>query len=287
MYFEDIPYFKTFSEVENRVTEIVLAASDSAEFLSGEGYGLEDIYDLYGTKYENIVPAFVSCKSGVSWDMWGTLFRFNLTDALKKHIIEEGLTCIFGEQDRRYLENLTLFDGEKIVFSCISHEVFSLFHMAEVDDSLSEQILDAVEITIKNMPLYYKMSGIAANLSDKPKEKIEKDIEILSDLCWYVDEAIELWFYQLPKYKCNFATFKNIAKSYLTAETYAVLSPLNSFSALQPLPVAKTADDVLKGIGKGIPQYLKSEFYHALMRELNMLKFILGERNGDSEHMRK
>ncbi|MDE5667282.1 MAG: hypothetical protein K2I29_03485, partial [Clostridia bacterium] len=83
MYFEDIPYFKTFSEVKNRVTEIVLAASDSAEFLSGEGYGLEDIYDLNGTKYENIIPAFVSCKSGVSWGMWGMLFRFNLTDTCR------------------------------------------------------------------------------------------------------------------------------------------------------------------------------------------------------------
>ena len=278
MYFEDIPFYTVFSEVEECVTNIVLSASDSAEFLGGEGYGLKDVCDLCGTKYEDMIPAFVSCKSGESWGMRGTLFRFNLTDAVKKHILEESMIGMFTETDpyRLYLENLTLFDGERIVFSCLSHEVFSLYRMAEVDDSLSEQILSAVDSTIKNMPLYGTMSKIAARLNEKTKREIGKELWILSDLCWYVDEEKGRWFYSVPKYKCSFPTFKKIAKSYLTEETYAVLSPLHSFSDLQPLPVAKTADDVMKGVGKDTPQYLQSEYYRAVERELNMLKIILG-----------
>lgn len=278
MYFEDIPFYTVFPEVEKCVTKIVLSASDSAEFLGGEGYGLENVCDLHGTKYEDMIPAFVSCKPGESWGMRGTLFRFKLTDAVKKHIQEESIIGMFNETDpdRLYLENLTLFDGERIVFSCISHEVFSLYHMAEVDDSLSEQILSAVDSTIKNMPPYGTMSKIAARLKKKTKREIGKELWILSDLCWYVDEEKGRWVYSEPKYKCVFSTFKKIAKSYLTEETYEVLSPLHSFSDLQPLPVAKTADDVMKGVGKDTPQYLQSEYYRAVKRELNMLKIILG-----------
>lgn len=281
MYFEDIPYFTAFCEVEKCVTKIVLSASDFAEFLGSEIYGLKDIFDLYGTKYEDIIPALVSSKSGESWGMRGTLFHFKLTDTLKKHILEEGLSCMFGEKNRLYLENLALFDGKRTVFSCVSHEVFSLYHMAEVDDSLSEQILSSVESTIKNMPLYGKMKEITAHLNEKTKEEIKKDFRILSDLDCYVDKEKERWFYSLPKYECDFSTFKKIAKNYLTEETYAVLSPLHSFSELQPLPVATTVDEGLKGVEKDIPQYLHSEYYRTVQRELNMLDYILGVRSND------
>ena len=286
MYFEDIPYYTAFSEIAECVTKTVLSASDSAEFLGSDIYGLKDVDDLYGTQYEDIIPAFVSRKAGESWGMSGTLFRFKLTDALKQHILEESLTCMFGESDpnRLYLENLTLYDGDKVIFSCVSHEVFSLYHMAEVDDSLSGQILSAVENTIKSMPLYGMMSQIAAGLN-KTKEEIKKELQILSDLCWYVDEAKGSWFYSVPQYKCSFPTFKKIAKSYLTDETYAVLSPLRSFSELQPLPVAKTVDDVLKGIGRDTPQYLKTEYYHTVKRELTMLKIILGVGNDEEDNV--
>ena len=279
MYFEDIPFYAAFPEVKRRITEIVLSASNFAEFLGNEHCGLKDIYELYGTKYEDIVPAFISCKEGESWGMWGTLFRFNLTDALRKHILEESLACIFEEGACRYLENLTLFDGERTLFSCVSHEVFSLYHMAEVDDSLSERILSAVDITIKNMPLYAAMSEIAARLVKKPDKEIKKDLCILSELCWYVDQEKKNWFYQMPKYNCGFSTFKKIAKNYLTEATYKYLSPLHSFSELQPLPVATTVDEVLKAGGKVMPQYLHSEYYLTVMREVNMLKFVLERRN--------
>lgn len=276
MYFEEIPFYGAFSEIENKVTEIVLASCDTAEFLGGEGYGLQEIYDLYGTKYEDIIPAYISCQSGDSWGMRGKLFLFNLTDELRRHILEERLTCMFREKDTLYLENLCLYDGEKIIFSCISHEVFSLYHMAEIDDSLTDLILSAIKETITNMPLYETMKNIACRVSNKPIGKIKQDLHILFDLCWYVDQAKGAWVYTSPKYKCDLATFKKIAKSYLTEETYSALSSITSYADLQPLPVAKTVDDVLNGIGKDTPQFLFTDYYKTVARELNMLEYILG-----------
>lgn len=279
MYFEDIPYYTIFDEVKRCVAGTVLSVSDTAELLGDENYGLEDISELYGTRYEDIIPAFLSCRKGESdGGMWGRLFCFKLTEPLKKHILDESLTCMFGNGRTVLLENLSLFKGEKCLFSCVSHEFFSLYHMAQADDGLKDSILSAVDSTIKNMPLYGRMRKIASGLKDKTEAELEKEICILLDLCWYVDEEKEYVFRITPKYKCDFSTFKQIAKNYLIKDTYSELIPFDCFADLQPLPVPKTANDVLRGIGKDVPQYLKSEYYNRVKREVYMLKYILGKR---------
>ena len=174
------------------------------------------------------------------------------------------------------LENLALFQGEKCLFSCVSHEVFSLYHMAEVDDSLNDAVLSAVNDTIKNMPLYGQMQKIALGLKNKPIADLKKEMRILRDLCWYVDEAVHYYFYMKPSKPCGFAKFRQIAKNYLTEETYSVLAPLNDFADLQPLPIPKTAEEVRSGRGKFAPQYLQSEYYKQVERELSMLEYIMG-----------
>lgn len=279
MYLEEIPFYTLFSEISDKVTEIVLSLCDTAEFLGGEGYGLQEIYDLYGTKYEDIIPAYISCESGDSWGMTGKLFRFKLTDELRKHILEEQLTCMFSDKNTLYLENLCLYSGEKVVFSCVSHEVFSLYHMAEIDDSLNDLILAAIREIIGKMPLYEKMKNAAYRLKDKPIDEIKKELRILFDLCWYVDSAKGMWICSPPKYKCDLTSFKKLAKIYFTEETYSVLLPITSYADLQPLPVARTADDFLNGIGKNTPQFSKTDYYKTVERELNMLEYILGLKN--------
>ena len=276
MYIEDIPCYMLFGEVEQSVTNTVLAVCDAAEFLGSDMYGLKDIYDLYGTKYEDIIPAFLYCRHGESdGGMWGNLFRFQLTEPLKKHILEESLICIFGDEKTVLLENLALFQDDKCLFSCVSHEVFSLYHMAEVDDSLKDVVLSAVNDTIKKMPLYGQMQKIAAGLQHKAKSELKKEMRILLDLCWYVDAAVHYFVYTEPSCPCDFLKFRQIAKSYLTEETYSVLIPLNNFADLQPLPVPKTADDVIYNREKFAPQYLQSEYYKQVARELGLLEYIM------------
>ena len=275
MYFEDIPCYTQFEEVEQTVTKTVLSFCNTAEFLGSHIYGLKDIYDLYGTQYEDIIPAFLYCRQGESdGSMWGNLFRFQLSEPLKRHILDESLTCMFGGEPP-LLENLALFQGEKCLFSCVSHEVFSLYHMAEVDDSLKEAVLSAVNDTIKKMPLYGQMQKIAAGLKNKTKAELKNEIHILRDLCWYVDEAVRYYFYMKPSHPCDFTKFRQIAKKYLTEETYSVLIPLKSFADLQPLPIPKTTNEVIFNREKFAPQYLQSDYYKQVKRELSMLEYIM------------
>ncbi len=275
MYFEDIPCYLQFEEVQQSVTKTVLSFCDTAEFLGSDIYGLKDICDLYGTQYEDIIPAFLYCRQGESGGrMCGDLFRFRLTEPLKKHILDESLTCMFGGEPP-LLENLALFQGEKCLFSCVSHEVFSLYHMAEVDDSLKDAVLSSVNDAIKNMPLYGQMQKIASDLKNKTKAELKTEIRILHELCCYVDEAVHYYFYMKPTYPCSFPKFRQIAKNYLTEDTYSVLAPLNDFADLQPLPIPKTSTEAICGREKFAPQYLQSDYYKQVERELSMLEYIL------------
>ena len=183
MYFEEIPCYTIFDEVQRSVANAILSASDTAEFLGDESYGLGDINELYGTRYEDIVPAFLSCRQGAP---------------LKKHILDESLTCMFGDGRTVFLENLSLFRGEKCLFSCVSHEAFSLYHMAYADDSLKDSILSAADSTIKDLPLYGQMQKIASELKVKPEVELEKERRILLDLCWYVVGEKKYVFRMVP-----------------------------------------------------------------------------------------
>ena len=276
MYFEEIPCYTLFEEVEQTVTKTVLSVCDTAEFLGSDIYGLKDIYDLYGTQYEDIIPALLYCRQEENDNgMRGTLFRFQLTEPLKRHILDESLTCMFGGEPP-LLENLALFQGEKCLFSCVSHEVFSLYHMAEVDDSLKDAVLSAVNDTIQKMPLFRQMQKIASGLKEKPKAELKQELRILHDLCWYVDEAVHYYFYMKPSQPCDFLKFRQIAQNYLTEDTYSVLISLNGFADLQPLPVPKTTGEMICKREKFAPQYLQSEYYRQVQRELGMLEYIMG-----------
>lgn len=275
MYLEDIPGFIEFSEVSDKVTEIVLASCDVAEFLGAEKYGLQDINDLRGTKYEDIIPAFISVKTGDSYGMTGKLFRFRLTEEVRSHILEESLVCIFSYNNAVYLENLCLYFKDKVIFSCVSHEFLSLYHMAEIDDSLGDAIYAAIEETMQKMPLYETMKK-AVRRANESATKMEKELQILFDLCWYVDEEKGMWVYTPPKYKCDLNLFKEIAKKYLTEETFAPLAAVNSFSELQPLPVAKTVEEALHGKGSYAPQFMLTEYYNTVKYELSILECVIG-----------
>lgn len=274
MLLEEIKYYALFSEIKDKVTEIVLSASDTAELMSYDNCGLQSIFDLYGTEYEDMIPAFISCRSGDNWGMFGKFFKFRLTKELVRHIREEGICCSFREGHDFYMENLCLFRGEKVIFSCLTHEVFQLYGMAEIDDSLNEKITDEVANLIENMPLYAKMQETNRRLAAKSEEEFKRELCILYDLHSYVDREKGAWFYQTPTYECTFREFKKIAKQYLTADTYSALDPLKSFAEFQPLPVANTVDEVLKGVHKDSPQFLQTDYYRKLRQELALLKYV-------------
>lgn len=278
MRLEEIPLYTVLPEVEQCVIDLLLDRGDCATMLGGENYGLRCIEDLRGTEYADIVPAFVSRRAddGSEHGMAGTVYEFVLTEELKAHIRNEGLACMFRAEgsDMPLLENLALYRGGKRIFSCVSHEVFCLYGMSDIDDGLAEEISRAVEMTIARTPLYAAMSKINDGLYAKTDKTVEKETEILFDLHCYVDEANKRWIYQPPRHKCGYARFCKIAKDYLTSETLETLTGAKDFGELQSLPVAHTVDEALAGVGKDAPQFLNTELYRRLNRELCVLKYI-------------
>lgn len=273
MNFCDIPLYSVLPEVEDCVTEIFLQNCDSATMLGSEYDGISSIYDLYGTEYEDIIPAYVSSCEGESWGMRGKLFSFRLTEELKAHIRKGSLTCIFKEGDKYILENLTLYRGDKCMFTCCSHEAFDLV-IPELTDELADEVLRAVKATIERTELFAQMQAVNNGITKKP-ESVEKDLAILRGLCCYVDQAKGWWIYQPPKYKCDFVKFRKIAKKYLTPSTYAVLDKVEDYADLQPLPVPQTADEVVADLDKTYgPHYNCTEYYRQVDLEIFMLQYI-------------
>lgn len=54
MYLDDISMYRQFGEISRRVTDTALSRCDRAEFLAERGNGAEDVFDLYGTAYEDV-----------------------------------------------------------------------------------------------------------------------------------------------------------------------------------------------------------------------------------------
>lgn len=276
MVLEEIPLINILPEVEKAITELLLSESNGADFLGADGHGLESIYDLYGTDYEDIIPAFISCGSGESWGMHGKIFKFKLSDELKRHILKESLTLMPCAK----LENLTLYRGEKVIFSCLSHEVFCMGGMSEIAEDLRERTIFSAKQAVRLSPLYAEMKKVHERLRYMPAAKIKKEMAVLRDLHCYVDRAKRAWFYQNPRYECDIGKFRKIAAQYLTADLLDALN-VKSFEDLQPLPVAHTTEEVLSGIGKNTPQFLSTPLYSRLSAELAVLEFIREEEFGE------
>lgn len=139
-------------DIKRAVTQIILDASDTVEMLYEVNRHKEkdfiDIYDLLGTEYEDMVPAFISVKVGGSWGMQGQIFKFRLTDEVKAHILKAGIDgVLYGwwnteyKFTKRLFENFTCFKGDKFIFSCCSHELPFFPGLAEINDELAPEIL--------------------------------------------------------------------------------------------------------------------------------------------------
>ncbi len=150
MNFKDIQ--DKSDDIKKAVTQIILDASDTVEMLNeADGRnekGFIDIYDLLGTEYEDMVPAFISVKVGGSWGMQGQIFKFRLTDEVKAHILKAGIDgVLYGWWKTQYVftkqlfANFTLFKGDKFIFSCCSHELPYFYDLAEINDELAPEIM--------------------------------------------------------------------------------------------------------------------------------------------------
>ncbi|MDE6691738.1 MAG: hypothetical protein K2K04_07190 [Clostridia bacterium] len=142
-------------DIKRAVTQIILAASDTVEMLYEVNVHKEkefiDIYDLLGTDYGDMVPAFISVTVDESWGMQGQIFKFRLTDKVRAHILKAGIDGVLygwweteNKFTRRLFENFTLYKGDKLIFSCCTHELPFYPALAEINDELAPEILKVI-----------------------------------------------------------------------------------------------------------------------------------------------
>lgn len=138
-------------DIKRAVSQIVLDASDTVEMLNEADGRNEndfiDILDLLGTEYEDFVPAFISVRVDESWGMQGQIFKFRLTDGVKTHILKAGVDgVLYGWWETKYkykkqiFANFTFYKGDKLMFSCCSHELPYFYELAEINDELAPKI---------------------------------------------------------------------------------------------------------------------------------------------------
>lgn len=274
MFLNEIPLYPILSETVESVARLLLEESDAAELLCEKKNNLQNIEDLIGTEHEYIYDACVSKRDGELFHMYGTVYKFRLTDAFKAHFTERGLESIIYLDGTPILENLTLYSGDKRIFTCQSHEAYDLYGMFYICDEFSEKVLSTVRAAIESSSIYLSMAKVYNKICDRPKRRIEREMEILFDIHCYVDRAKKLWIFQPPQEECSFESFKKIAEDYFTAETFAALSAVDSFEELQPLPVPQTMEEAMTAEHGGT-QFMRTDVYAKFKRELCVLKYII------------
>lgn len=278
-----IPAWTENMAVRAAVADVLLSEADTAEFLSEEGCGYtEHISDLYGTVFEDIIPALISSHSGESCgNMYGKIYKFTLTPELKTHIRSFGPEGMFIDKDSNVvLQNLCLYKGGELLFSCVSHEVFSGWEMDEIDGRLRERVLAAAYAVLAADDTFKEMQSVCEGLINFSRKQLEEDIALLYNLCNYVDMERKYFVYCEPARRCTYKQFCAVAKKYLTADIVAQLEKCGSFFALYPYEGPATAEDDIadnaqyKGRFQGTPMCKRVEL------ELCYIKTILGLPEG-------
>lgn len=260
--------------VRAAVTEVVISEADTAEFLSEERYGyIEHISELYGTKFEDIISAYISSYVGESWGMNGRIYKFNLTDELKAHIRKFGLEEIYVDDvgGNVRLENLTLYKGKKKLFCCLSHEVFCGYDYFYIDDSLKEEVLAAAYGVLRKDDTFKEMKKICAKLASYDRKKIKDDIFLLFNLCNYVDIERKDFFTIVPERECSYVEFCAVASNYLTSDIIAELEKSESYLGLYPFMGSYTA-----GMKEEEGRFRGAPLYKKVVLELRYIEIILG-----------
>lgn len=279
MRFKDIPAWEENTAVRAAVAEVILAEADSAELLSEENYGyIDHISELYGTDFEDIIPAFISSHSGDSCgNMYGKIYKFNITPAFKELVKKFGLEGMYVDEDgRAVLQNLTLYKGKEAIFWCVSHEVFSGWEMDWTDDGLKDKVFAAAYGVLRGDDTFNEVQKICAQLGSDDRSKIESDVALMYNLCNYVDKERKYFVYCEPKRKCSYKEFCAVAKKYFTADIIAELEKSKSFFGLYPYGGPVSAKDIISKKAEDRGQFLNTPLYKKVELELCYIKIILG-----------
>ena len=211
--------------VKEDAYQFILDSCDEVEFFSEYNIGLlELLQKINAPTYPHIVDSLIEEREDLSWGMNGTIYKFKLDDYMKSILKKTGITnfLYLDNENKFLLQNTTLIKDNKIMYSSCTHEDFD-----ELDEDFRTQLANICKDKLCSSNIYIQLKEKNKILS---KEELETNIQILQDLCGYINQEINAYIYSLPENtNITLSNYIDIAIMSLSSTTSNNLSNIHSF----------------------------------------------------------
>ena len=256
------------SQIRTSAYSYLLSRCDRASYLYG--YRTDDKFDFeneaIGTDSEGIIVDIINKKTAQSWGMNGAQYTFLMSDRVKAIISKYGLGGIITVNNKK-LENLSLYKGDKLLYSVCSHEGYETF-----DDEFKNKISEYCLKKAVELPIYNELNEKFKKYSSDNNEELKKAFSILGDILSYVQQSCKAVIYSLPAYETDFMGYVALAEKVLSDNCVRTLKKFKNFAGLHPEGCPKTFNEIEKFVG--VPGFQCSEIFIEIMEQLEILKVV-------------
>lgn len=262
-------------EIGDRAFDYLLSLCDSVEMLYAYRREYADDFEIAAlcTEYEGLIPAIIGVRKGESWGMEGRIYKFALTEEVKKVIAEKGLDLEIRFLDFLSLENLTLYSGDKVMFSVCSHEGYDT-----IDEDFKNKVSDFCRREIVKTKLYAETLERYKKLPARTRNERAVIRSKLYDLVAQVENAWEKVIRAVPRWEgMTYEEYLSYAKPVFSADVFEQLERAGSFKGLQPAGYPRTFGE-MKAF-RNVREFGMSELMRKIEKQLDMLEtvFFIGD----------
>ena len=256
------------SQIRTSAYEYMLSLCDRVSYLYG--YRTDEKFDFefeaIGTDCEEIIGDIIKKERDESWGMSGTHYSFMMSDRVKSIITEYGLGGIISVNNKK-LENLSLYNNDKLLYSVCSHEGYESFD-AEFKNRVSTFCLKKAA----ELPIYNELDKKFARYCSLTNKELNKSFTILGDILNYVMQACKAVIHGLPVYEINFKEYVSLVEKFLSDNCAKILKKYKSFEELHPAGYPKTFAESDKFVN--VQGFHCSQIYLEIMEELDILRVV-------------
>lgn len=269
-------------EIGDRAFDYLLSLCDSVEMLYAYRREYADDFEITAlcTEYEGLIPAIIGVRKGESWGMEGRIYKFAITEEIKKVIAEKGLDLEIRFLDFLSLENLTLYSGDKVMFSVCSHEGYDT-----IDEDFKNKVSDFCRREIVKTKLYAETLERYKKLPARTLNERAVIRSKLYDLVAQVENAWGKVIRAVPRWEgLTYEEYLSYAKPVFSPDVFEQLERAGSFKGLQPAGYPRTFGE-MKAF-RNVREFGRSELMHKIEKQLDMLETVFFIEDGfDNWHM--
>lgn len=256
------------SQIRKSAYEYILSLCDKASYLYGyRTDGRFDFeFDAIGTEFEEIIEDIIKKDRTQNWGMSGPEYTFLMSDRLKSIIIKYGLGGIISVNSKG-LENLSLFNKDKPLYSICSHEGY-----ASIDEEFKKAVSNYCVKLALELPTYKDLNNKFAKYSSYDIKDLNKSFIILRDISSYVEQSCKAVIYSLPTYEISYEKYVSLAEKFLSDGCVKILKKYKSFEELYPAGCPKTLAEIEKFAN--VPKFDRSEIFVEITEQLDILRVV-------------